>query len=547
MTRIALVLGGGASLGSYIGGALSELLTALESNRARSRVTVDVITGSSAGALNTALAARSLAVSRKLVPWIEKAWVEAADAEVLLAPERPDRFGWLDASAFDELTRALVAGEPASDDEPSPALGKPLRLGFTLAGLDGVRYDFPYSFLNAPDRRFGTRLYADSITFEVSDRSGAGDPIWERIRLAATASASFPFAFPPVRLRRRREEYPGARFTDSAGDELDMWYVDGGLFDNAPLGLARNLVELDPGYREADWRYVMVEPSLLASGTHQTAAGIPPRSLVDLAGMLADAVLGQGAARDWKRANEVNARVEILQALVERMPEINDRLADPEAVALGRQIGELAEQVAEREVAARPEAAADDEDPAAEYLDRGLSRIETDPRFAPVLSRVPSRAGRARLGKLIFVLESACGLSAKDVLRLYLVAPEKDGELSGDFMGNFGGFFNREWRANDFRAGRRDARRLLEESLSDVIRYEPGDDEAYRVDELQPSFEAIPQGSRAKLRTLIDAEADRVLDEIHPGPVASLFGWAWKPVVRRWASERVLAAMRGMR
>ena len=46
---------------------------------------------------------------------------------------------------------------------------------------------------------------------------------------------------------------------------------------------------------------------------------------------------------------------------------------------------------------------------------------------------------------------------------------------------------------------------------------------------------------------LAEAEADRVLSELQPGAVAAAFGWAWKPVVRRWAADRAMAALRGAR
>jgi hypothetical protein len=114
-------------------------------------------------------------------------------------------------------------------------------------------------------------------------------------------------------------------------------------------------------------------------------------------------------------------------------------------------------------------------------------------------------------------------------------------------MGHFGGFFHREWRANDFRAGRRDARRVIEETLSDVISYDPGDKAEYQVKKMDPSFDSIPAAGKARLRDLADAEADRVLSELRPGAVATAFGWAWKPVVRRWAAERALAALRNAR
>ncbi len=547
MTRIALVLGGGASLGSYIGGAVSEVIRAVEGNRRKDTVVIDIITGSSAGALNAALAARCLLVNRNLLPWIEKAWVDAADASVLLDPARPQREGWLDVSVLDELARSLVASDPASDDEPSRAGGTSIRLGFTLANLYGVAYDRRYRFLNEPDRSFGTRVHTDAIRFELTKESRAGAPVWGDVADAAVASASFPFAFPPRHIGRSKADYPGARLTVGPDGKVDMWYLDGGLFDNAPLGLARDLVEMEGGHQGQDRRYLFIEPALESAGPgHQGFEG-PPSTLGGMASALTKALLGQGAARDWVTANRINSRLEILRALVERLPDLAPELSDPGAFALSRYIGELAEHVAEVRVADDGMIGAGSDDPAGDYLDAAVERIDTDPAYAKALSRADSRAARARLAKLVFVLESAAGLQDKDVLPLYLIAPEDGQSLAGDFLGHFGGFFHREWRANDFRAGRRDARRVLEETLQDVISYDPGDKAEYRVDKLDPGFDSIPAAGKARLRELADAEAGRVLSELRPGAVAAAFGWAWKPVVRRWAADRALAALRGAR
>jgi len=547
MTRIALVLGGGASLGSYIGGAVTEIIRAIEGNRRKDTVVIDVITGASAGALNAALAARCLSVNRNLLPWIEKAWVDAADASVLLDPTRRQREGWLDVSVLDELARGLVDSDAAADDEPSRAGDGSIRLGFTLANLYGVPYDRRYRFLNEPERSFGTRVHTDDIRFELTKESRAGAPVWGEVANAAVASASFPFAFPPRRIGRSTADYPGARLTVAPDGKVDMWYLDGGLFDNAPLGLARDLVELDSDHRREDRRYLFVEPVLESTGPgHQGFEG-PPSTLGGMASELARAVLGQGAARDWVTANRINSRLEILHALVERLPELAPDLTDPKALALGRYIGELAEHVAEVQVAADGTIGSGSDDPAGDHLDSHVERIEADPAYVAVLSQADSRAGRARLAKLVFVLEAAAGLQDKGVLPLYLVAPEGGEALSGDFLGNFGGFFHREWRANDFRAGRRDARRVIEETLKDVISYEPGDKADYLVEKIDPGFDSIPAAGKARLRELVDAEADQVLSELRPGPVAAAFGWAWKPVVRRWAAERALAALRGAR
>ena len=547
MTRIALVLGGGASLGSYIGGAVSEIIRALEGNRRKDPVVIDVIAGASAGALNAALAARCLSVNRNLLPWIEKAWVDAADASVLLDPARRQREGWLDVSVLEELARELVASPAAADDEPSRAGGQSMRLGFTLANLYGVSYDRRYGFLNEPDRSFGTRVHTDDIRFQVTKDSRAGSPVWGEIAHAAVASASFPFAFPPRRIGRSKADYPGARLRTGPDGKIDMWYLDGGLFDNAPLGLARDLVEMEGRDQSEDRRYLFVEPALESAGQgHQAFAG-PPSTLGGMASALAKAVLGQGAARDWHTANRINSRLEILRALVERLPDLAPDLSDPGALALGRYIGELAEHVAEVQVAENQALGTGSDDPAGAHLEASMERIEADPAYSAALSRVASRAARARLAKLVFVLEAAAGLQDKDVLPLYLVAPADGQALAGDFLGHFGGFFHRDWRANDFRAGRRDARRVIEETLQDVISYDPGDKADYRVDRIDPGFDSIPAAGKARLRALADAEADRVLSELEPGAVASAFGWAWKPVVRRWAAERALTALRSAR
>ncbi|MDH3297270.1 MAG: DUF3376 domain-containing protein [Gemmatimonadota bacterium] len=555
MTKIALVLGGGVSLGAYTGGAVSEILRALTATGRRPEsdhpTRIHVITGTSAGALNAALAARCLAVNRELLPWIQSAWVDGADAAHLLNSNRKNRSAWLDDSVIEQLTRALITADPATEDSYSPAAGDPLRVGVTLANLGGVRYDVPYGFLNQPGRSFGTVLHNDSLAVELNRVTGASDPVWETLRQAALASSAFPFAFPVRSLMRSSADYPGATLPGDPGDDLSMCYVDGGLFDTAPLGLAKRLVARDPNFRADDWRYILVEPTLRSSGTHQPTSIVDaPRAALDLTAELTRAVLGQAAAQDWVRAHRVNARLEVLSALVDRLPELNDRLHDPDELGLGRRIGELAERVAEMQVALDPgsvPATGAGSDAADVYLDRHLQRIEADDRYQGALSQSESRAGRSRLAKLVFLLESAGGLCGKDILRLYLVAPPERGELSGDFLGNFGGFLNREWRANDFRAGRRDARRLIEESLADIVSYEPSDDDDYRVEAIDPTWESVPVSTRRRLVSALEDEADRTLSELKPRGLAALFTWAWKPVLKRWLVERATRALQEAR
>lgn len=544
--RLALILSGGVSLGTYTAGAVSEILLALSRDRRRDAA-VHVIAGASAGAITAGLAARALAVNPALLPWIERAWVDALDAEVLLNPARADRSALLDAAAAEELSRHLIAAEPASDDRPSDAAGDPLRVGIALTNLSGVAYDLRYGFLNAPDRTYGIRVHRDWMEFSLSRGLAAAAAVWERLRSAAVASASFPLVFPPRVLERRRAEYPGARFAnDEEGDTVRMWYADGGLVENEPVGLAKRLVERFPDHRDAEWRYILVDPYMEGGSERDGISADPSGSAVRAAAMVTRALLGHAAARDWVQANKVNARLEILEALVSRLPDIGDRLRDPQALGIGRSIGELAERVAEMKVAVRRGPVSPAGDPVVAYLDENLERIGSDPRFASAFQDVEARAVRTRIAKLIFILESAAGLRDKEPMPLYLVAPPEGESLAGELLGNFGGFLHREWRAHDFRAGRRDARHLLERALDDVIAYDPDEPAAYEPGDVEASFEALPSEARRRLERFVRREADGWLDRLEPGPLGKLTAWAWKPVLRGWAARRAMEALRRM-
>jgi hypothetical protein len=272
----------------------------------------------------------------------------------------------------------------------------------------------------------------------------------------------------------------------------------------------------------------------------------------EVAALLARAVPAAGATRDWRGAVELNARLRALEGLVERLPEIGGRVTDPEDFGVGRRIGELAERIAEAQVAeghagdgGRATTGPDGPgDPVVEHLDANLTRILEDPRYRPVLGRIETRAGRTRLAKLIFVLESAGGLRGRRSVPLHRIAPGGREPLSGDFLGGFGGLLHREWREADFRAGRRDARRVLEQELGEVVDYEPDPPEAYEVRRREPSFDALPAEARRKAEALARREADRALAGMRPGALASLLGWAWKPAVRRWATRGIMDAIR---
>lgn len=514
MTRLALVLGGSGSLGAYSGGAVSEILRALERNRRDEPVEIRVLTGASAGAIAAATAARSLAVNPDVVPWADRFWLEGFRAEHLLDAGRPDRSGLLDGRPLEEMLGHLVDGPSAADDRPGAALGRSLALGLCLTDLAGVPA--------GPDHD----RHASTARFRLDAGRGAGDPVWSRVRDAALAAASVPVVLPLRRLAREAA-VPGD------GEGSDRHWTGDGLAAERPLSLARELASGFDDHADGDWRYLVVEPRLGREG----AVSEVPVGVGDAARLTARAALGRGAELDLVEAAREEERVRLLRALVARLPEFHGRLEDADAVGLGRRIGELAERVAEWEVSYDEDGAGD---PALDHLDRSLRELQARPDYASAFRQVDSRAGRTRLAKLVLVLEAAAGLRNRPGHPVHLVSPERP--LAGERMVGFGGLVEPSWRAADFAAGRRDARDLLEGELSDAVDYRPDHEGAYRAE--GPADE-LSGTAHARLERHLEAEVDRVLEEMRPGGFRGLFFGLVRPALRRSAARRATEALRG--
>lgn len=523
MTKLALVLGGHASLGAYTAGAASEILRALDESR-RSDTSVAVVTGSGTGGLTAALAARSLVVNPGLRPWIERLWLDALDARHLLNPDRPDRTSLLDPAPLEELTLHMIAGDAAEDDRPSPALAGRLGLGLSLVPYrDGV------------DAAGDGPLRGGAATFDLEAGRGADDPVWEHVRRAALACAAVPAALPPRRLGPE----------DGVGGE--GWYVGAGAARPRPLALARELARRGAGEPGGEWHVVVVDPDPGAGAPDGPAGGRgadggSPAGTAREAASLLRAALGTDVAGDWRDARDAGERLELLRSLARRLPEIHGRLDDPDAVGLGRHIGRLAEEVAEREARRRGPTQEETGDPVLRRLDADLGRIQAHPAYEPAFRELGSRAGRTRLAKLVYVLEAASGLLGEDASRLVRISPPERGELAGRGLAGFAGFASRSWRRHDLVAGRRDALRALEGPLEGLVDGEPRDPEAYRPGAVRGVSAAMSPEERTRLRDRLGMEADRALDGVAPGGWRGLLFRLARPAVRARLVDRALDA-----
>lgn len=503
-TRIALVLGGTGSLGAYSAGAATELLRALEENPRGGDVSLSVVVGRDAGALTAALAARSLVVNPSLTPWIGRCWVEALGADQLLPPDGGGAGSLLDTGPLRELTGHLVAGDPAADDRPGAALDGALLLGLVSSAEPGGPVEAP---------------------FELTAAHAAGDPVWGRIREAAHR------ALLPAPL--------------TAGDGTGRGGPDGTGGEGA-LRLADRLVRRAPAEASDRWQMVVVDP---AGGRRpdgprdegpDSGAGVSGGGPVS---RLLRAALGTDPSLDLGELEDAAERLETLRALAARLPEIHGRLEDPDAVQLGRRIGEMAEQIAEREVRRSGGAGEGPGDPVLLLLDEHLTRIQEHPAYAASFRDVSTRAGRTRLAKLIYVLEAIGGLEGREPYAVHRISPDDPGTLAGGGFGGFGGFLHRGWRRHDFVSGRRDARDLLRGGLADVVAYEPEAPEAYEPPAVSRDLRRMSRTERRRIRSRLEDAADRVLDGVRPGGMSGLLYRLARPGMRRSLAERMEAAL----
>lgn len=510
-------MGGGVSLGSYIAGAMYELLSALESNtKTEPGIEIEVLTGSSAGSMTAAMVAHALLYDVTARANLRTAWVEEIDMRHLLEEDpQSQSAALLSERKIRELAdRMLPPPDPAASSA-APYCADPLRMAFTLSNLEGTPYKIPYS--NRPQHSFETVVHRDWEIFELpkapsADQAGALKEAWTRIRKSALASGSFPFAFEPKYVARKRKDYRNAALPPTP-DPLDILYTDGGAFNNEPLGIAKDLVERNPDHRIHEYRYVLIDPYLSATAYKNYTPPDRP-NLIEFGKRLISVILGESAAHDWLQANKVNKRLELERQFIPHLASLIARLPHPDVNSMMNALRGFSEDIArfKKTIEIGREPSPDD---IAIYLETNVSRVRKDSTFraavgANNLTDDPDR--ETVFAHAVFAIENIAGLRDKETMDLYLIAPQGD-ELAGNFMFNFGGFFRKAWRDHDFRKGRKHARQFIEDSLSDCVKYEPAPAGEYDPPPLETiGLKSLTDEERTTLRQALDTRLDRILD-----------------------------------
>lgn len=334
--RIGLVLYGGVSLAIYIYGVVIEVQRLLRAAQALSPeeedgkgsayaralraagsagVTVDVISGTSAGGINGILLARALACGGDL----ERArdlWVDDGDIDQLLQPPgvaAPK--GLLNSIHFAErLEEGLRRLRPEPDGRalPPPSI---LDLFVSSTHLRGGRRRFSDSLGRTIDTRQHRYLFQLKLRSSTPGAPGGyeHDDFRDDARLTklARATSAFPVAFEPV------EIVPGDGLLED-GHEASGWFADGGILNNKPFTEAIGTIFRRRSQRPVRrWLFsVDPDPVTVADG-----AGPGPEPAFDQIAVRSVASIPryQSIARDLAALDAHNAAVAEAEQVVRRL------------------------------------------------------------------------------------------------------------------------------------------------------------------------------------------------------------------------------------
>ncbi|MGF1514004.1 MAG: patatin-like phospholipase family protein [Elainellaceae cyanobacterium] len=477
--NIALVIAGGASLGSYEAGVMTELLYALEYlNRTRKpdepEYVIDVMTGGSAGALTAILVARIMMYDIEARSRLYKSWVERIDI-VELMQRAPDN-ALLSKAVIQSLAREFIiegSEDAASRTAVASFAPSTLRLSLSLSNMNGIDYALPaLSTAMVTGKRFVTTLFSDTAEFRLSEQTLLDAALWTEIVDAAIASSSFPIAFQPEAVVRRPTDYPESllsqpplKFFPSLNQpgpsQRPMTFLDGGIFNNEPLQEAIKLArDADGGIPDPNRLFLLVDPAINVSSFDPAVD--PEAPLENHVSRLIQMIFNQGQAIQWLRQaylknTEIAWRDELVKGITYLV-----RTSD---IASDAQFVDGLQQLTQRVIREKSRLAEEDDiQPALEAL---LKTVED--RFSKEyasLKSVPRGAQKQDVFRnLVFILNTVANLEDKATLQFSVIG-STPGQTAGDQISGFGGFFNQEWRQYDYRQGRIEAHNRLREILA---------------------------------------------------------------------------------
>lgn len=530
--RLAVTVAGAVSLGSFEAGVMYEVINAIKQHNQdprtapADRIEIDVLTGASAGGMTAAVAAHKLLFSAASLedpygnslyqPWV----VDVSIAGLLALQQGEDPTHSILSSAVvdgisrEHITDRYTAGVPSIDKHPASAAV--IKLGLAMSNLNGVDYRHPLR----PAGDFVYTRYQDQCRVDLSSNSQSDTlAVWEPIRRAAVSCGAFPFAFRPREIPRPQKDFPDPNVVPFSQDPSPFTYTDGGVFQNEPLGLAKDLVDEIDAHQDVESRfYLFVSPEARASTANARFSEAIADFKVTVQQLFA-AIFQQSRFHDWITAESVNDKIEIFNARAAQLQQalitgtVNDAEIQQTARALLRLLF-------------NPTSAFGETQPQAEQRLKNQFAQE----YA-ALSAGKSAAVADDWIDAILVLETAADLGMRDEMTIYALTAEGKELASSEVMA-FAGFFDQRYRDHDYDVGRTKAQAFLTghqvsgPGQIGPLHYtpEPIRQIDHSLDGLQLSN--IPQQVRQQLKGRLEDRAQELLKELDvPWIVRKPVGW----------------------
>jgi hypothetical protein len=552
------------------------------------RIEIDVLTGASAGGMTAVIAAQSLLYSGNALkdpqsnPFYNP-WVSEISLDKLLTPDPKPNPAFPDLPAPEDPTKSIFSsnlieklaykyvtgrydkGNP-SPGVPHPSAAKQIRLGLALSNLNGVAYSYPLRVKQSGDgESFGYARFQDQITdFFNSDGSDGKDSLsaWTPWRNAAVSCGAFPFAFRVKELHRLENEYPKYHRVPWSVPAQDFAFTDGGVFQNEPLGLAKNLVDLidrpakgsASSFQNADSRfYLYVAPGAKTSDANRNFTADTAQLLLT-AQTIVKAVLHQARFQDWVNAEEINDQINVFNLRAKQLSGLLKH-GKVDAAVLQHAADALLPSLFQTEPP--PPTGVRDE-----TVDDARARLRQQfKNESKELLKISTATEKAWIDSIL-VLETSAELNLKDEMYIYGITATNQ-ELAGGGMFAFLGFFDLTLRQHDYNLGRQKARAFLaqhryrtpkdaagsDEPPPDIgpIRYNPTDSiPEIPVPQRNPSGDVLISALDTNIRTrLLETTSQRVntllgdvlaslrLPKFVIGPLSWLLGLAIKGEIKR--------------
>jgi Patatin-like phospholipase len=541
--KLAITIAGAVSLGTYESGVSFEMLRMLtyhnqECDRRgepRNKILIDVITGASAGGMTaTILAQKMLFQSNRLQDPADNdlylPWVKDVDIVGLLGIQPGDANYSILSSDFIEtiskryITDVYPSGLNLAPQPLHPAASPQIMLGLAVSNLNGVTYGLPLaSGGNMPYTRFedsfGTRTPIDSAN---PAHNTVG--FWDPIRNAAVAAGAFPFAFRVKDLVRDLSDYPVPPNCPApifAPTGMHFAYTDGGVFQNEPIGMAKNLVDLIDRHVNDNRFYLFIAPGMRDDTKSPITA--PTATLLATAQAVVNAIFNQARYQDLEHIQEINNRVDVF---------------DQQAIALSQLV--CAGTISMANLSPTSNALLPLLFPNPADRDTEATRLRT--QFATEYGAIQAKINTAAANEWIdsvLLLETIAVLGPKDKMTVYAITDDTGdstddsikGKLAGGAMYAFGGFFDVAYRQHDYDLGRQSARDFVDWLNSNIPASGPSLGPIYTpTPDLNTSdpitidsdynnvdIQSISHAQRVQVRNQVLSAAKNMMDDLQVG------------------------------